>query len=1482
MDDEPMNTEQETAKDLTAHAAMLESCATDPETKEAVKPEELTFWKQVTDPKSNHTYYWNPRTNQVSWTLPDNGVIADNTPDNPVPEDTSMEPEADNPYADYYAYYKQFYGKTDTEASNTEEDDEIAESKTDDESAKSKTDIQSDLVNKTGPKPLSTKKDGDPATEIIIGPLLPPSHVPKDAQSHVTEEGDVTARPGLKRKACSEEDTEGLTNNSLDPVSKKQRLKSKAVGAAKKNLSPQIKLSPQAEQALRFQVSNMADQLTRKLGYLHVTNEGLSDVQLLSIQLHTRLSDWKEGGINSKFMLSKLRSFAVSLQEYEQSAAPEGWKVVWDSSSCRYQYHNLSTGETTWEYPTQLADSHEISGQEDSSDNEEFPLVTPAAQPTTLNVSLSNQLPTSDEPNVNLPPAMEPTRLSQLVTTAEVSSTPPGPPPIEPTPDRKGECTPKVQPTVRHSKPPSPSTKSELTLQKVRQKLYPGLRPQRSRESTDNIEIPLLAPTVITEVPPEAKNYAIVEQQVVPINPEGVEFISEYPPPSEEKIVSDSPKSSGVFDMGVIKSDESSAKAAAPSTQQITESEARIRERLLERHRIKFSVSSKDKKEEVPPISAVKQPMNKPQPEIPVNRVEQSTGEGVQGAVVIAPPPGNTQGSGVDDSRVEPETGEVEPLPGSKSDPPIAIEKTEAMLVKTSKGQGQKTSSGLYQNWSPSPTESIERFPSSDQKRVTKEGEESSESSADSGSTGKGETVGRCYMDSEEKRERITSERSRSPSRKSKYEQKHDDYHSDSDRGRYSDVEVSSRKHKSSRRSRRDYSSDDSEERSSRRERHHRSHHYDNSDDEHSKDEHSKRRSSRSSHRSSKKNRSRSRSGHRRKRSHSKDSHSPHSTERSQRRSPKHKKVKKEKRKKHHKTDKEKKDGKKDENKEEEASKPPPNVIVGKVGRISTQRTLGKDRKPDDKPETPKTLAAQQPQAMSATYYQHPTTGEVPYYYYQGYYDPSAYQQWGQGQGQWYGQDVTQATPGVVQYPSQYTTNSQYATTTAAIQPETTQPVVSTPMTGEPHTELAQESRENVGRPPTETESINVEADKVETDTDKTEHVVAPRMEVAEAETGEAVQMSQDLPQEAAVVQVPQIPIPVSLSETVEPSKVQRVAEDVLRTVDSSDKIAVTSNEVSEEVTSDEVGEEVSVYTYDAVENRSKQGTNTIEVEIEEPIMECDMDIDEENTPSPQPFSQEPSNEAGLVIARDNSIDTNISESIAPPAIAEHINSQEEISLAIPLPPTLLEDPLPQPPPEAPPTPPADSNSLSDKDSSLPKPFDGDAVVVKSSEALPAPPTPPTPPATSTLASTTTTTDYSAYMLANQQQQAYSYAYATNNYVQAAYNAYVQQASAAAYQAYGAGYPGYSAYPAASSYGSSYGAGYYGTTGTTTPTTPTSGGGGYGKMAYQLAQEAANTSTSDSSDAKKSEFAIPGTKSKQMKNMMDKWSSFKDKEDSSS
>lgn len=35
----------------------------------------ITFWQEVKDPKTSHPYYWNPSTNEVSWTLPTNGVL---------------------------------------------------------------------------------------------------------------------------------------------------------------------------------------------------------------------------------------------------------------------------------------------------------------------------------------------------------------------------------------------------------------------------------------------------------------------------------------------------------------------------------------------------------------------------------------------------------------------------------------------------------------------------------------------------------------------------------------------------------------------------------------------------------------------------------------------------------------------------------------------------------------------------------------------------------------------------------------------------------------------------------------------------------------------------------------------------------------------------------------------------------------------------------------------------------------------------------------------------------------------------------------------------------------------------------------------------------------------------------------------------------------------------------------------------------------
>lgn len=301
---------------------------------------------------------------------------------------------------------------------------------------------------------------------------------------------------------------------------------------------------------------------------------------------------------------------------------------------------------------------------------------------------------------------------------------------------------------------PSPTSKSDLTLQKVRHKLYPSLRPQRSREPVD---VPVLPPPPLpVEVPPVIANNSIDELKPPLANREGVELISEYPPPSEEKSVSDPlSKSSRVFDMGVIKP--SIETVPPPAQQSAPESEACIRNRLLERHQIKFTVTPKEKNEESFLVRS-HDPANQPKPQNTVDRVELSTGESVQ--VNVSEIPENSQQTVKDDSRVEPETGAVEALPES-----IANE----MSTSVPKGNEQDSSSRLYQSGTPSPpTEEKEgnnQLPiTSPRKEAPEDGEMSSETSADSESASESNekhiATERCYMDIEEAKEKARSRRS--------------------------------------------------------------------------------------------------------------------------------------------------------------------------------------------------------------------------------------------------------------------------------------------------------------------------------------------------------------------------------------------------------------------------------------------------------------------------------------------------------------------------------------------------------------------------------------------------------------------------------------------------------------------------------------------------------------------------------------------------
>ena len=53
----------------------------------------VTFWQEVRDAKTNRTYYWNPTTSEVTWTLPDNAVITNEAAEAKIPEDPELEDE---------------------------------------------------------------------------------------------------------------------------------------------------------------------------------------------------------------------------------------------------------------------------------------------------------------------------------------------------------------------------------------------------------------------------------------------------------------------------------------------------------------------------------------------------------------------------------------------------------------------------------------------------------------------------------------------------------------------------------------------------------------------------------------------------------------------------------------------------------------------------------------------------------------------------------------------------------------------------------------------------------------------------------------------------------------------------------------------------------------------------------------------------------------------------------------------------------------------------------------------------------------------------------------------------------------------------------------------------------------------------------------------------------------------------------------------
>ncbi|XP_005103895.1 formin-binding protein 4 [Aplysia californica] len=118
------------------------------------------------------------------------------------------------------------------------------------------------------------------------------------------------------------------------------------------------------EENLKTEIKEMAELALNKLEFLDIGTDNLSRLQILFIELQTRLTDWGAGGLSSQYFRQQLVVAEGLLQQYELSAVPEGWACQWDRANNRYYYRHKVTGRIQWEYPEVKDDKEEVKEKE--------------------------------------------------------------------------------------------------------------------------------------------------------------------------------------------------------------------------------------------------------------------------------------------------------------------------------------------------------------------------------------------------------------------------------------------------------------------------------------------------------------------------------------------------------------------------------------------------------------------------------------------------------------------------------------------------------------------------------------------------------------------------------------------------------------------------------------------------------------------------------------------------------------------------------------------------------------------------------------------------------------------------------------------------------------------------------------------------------------------------------------------------------------
>ncbi|CAH3018464.1 unnamed protein product, partial [Porites evermanni] len=287
-------------------------------------------WQACLDENTNCYYYWNVETNEVQWHPPEQSSVAADTQS--VDDSTAVAIPSYDGYQEEQSYQEEEDCDIPKEVDNEEKlEEELPQDdnkEADSNSNNSDNDLDGfEIVDSW--KDQNVDDESSDKAEIVVRKLdksADEEEVPAKKQKleEVEEDSDDDfAAQLLEGHLLPFGEDGGLHKFVLKTSSESEKKEKPPIEETKPKYDAK-------EDDYRRQILDLTSVLTNKLDFLEVSRKGVSNLKILLIEMETRISDWREGALDSRHLVDKLYDADKQLKEYEESAAPPGWTCHWD------------------------------------------------------------------------------------------------------------------------------------------------------------------------------------------------------------------------------------------------------------------------------------------------------------------------------------------------------------------------------------------------------------------------------------------------------------------------------------------------------------------------------------------------------------------------------------------------------------------------------------------------------------------------------------------------------------------------------------------------------------------------------------------------------------------------------------------------------------------------------------------------------------------------------------------------------------------------------------------------------------------------------------------------------------------------------------------------------------------------------------------------------------------------------------------------